>query len=301
MLDVADEAERARPKEFMELVSKAKSILEAERMGLSNSYKVSGGLVLLPPEGRALVIGDLHGDLESLKHILGESPDGDWIIFLGDYGDRGERSPEVWYTVLKLKVAYPSSVILLRGNHEGPADLTPFPHDLPQYFMERFGSSMGSELYEEIKGLFPLLYHAVLVEGRYLMVHGGLPSKARTLNEIAEADALHPSEPHLEEILWSDPRDHIRGTAPSPRGAGYLFGEDVTLRILGIANAKTVVRGHEPCPFGFETLHNGRIFTLFSRMGPPYYNEEAAYLSISLEDRPLDGYGLAEEAVTFTR
>ncbi|MGC8849650.1 MAG: metallophosphoesterase [Candidatus Bathyarchaeia archaeon] len=300
MLDVVDEAERAQPEEFMELIFKVKSILKAERRGFSSSYRVSGGLTLLPPEGRALVIGDLHGDLESLKHILGESSGEDWIIFLGDYGDRGERSPEVWYAVLKLKMIYPSSVILLRGNHEGPADLTPFPHDLPQYFMEKFGSAMGSQLYEKIKGLFSLLYHAVLVEDRYLMVHGGLPSKAQSLRDIADADALHPSETHLEEILWSDPKDYIRGTAPSPRGAGYLFGEDVTSRILGIVKAETVIRGHEPCPLGFETLHNGRIFTLFSRVGPPYYNEAAAYLSINLRDPPLDGYRLAEKAVVFT-
>ncbi|MEM2122039.1 MAG: metallophosphoesterase family protein [Candidatus Bathyarchaeia archaeon] len=298
---IIDEAEEATHEEYTELISRVRRVLKAEKMGLSNSYRVIGGLAVLPPKGKALVIGDIHGDLESLRIILGDYSDGERLIFLGDYGDRGEYSPEVWYTVLRLKLVNPDLVLLLRGNHEGPPDLTPFPHDLPLYFRNRLGSDKGSQLYEMVKGLFPLLCHAVLVEDKYLMVHGGLPSRAHALEEIAEADALHPSAPHLEEILWSDPRDHISGTAPSPRGAGKLFGEDVTTRILGIVKAKTVIRGHEPCPLGFETLHHGKIFTVFSRMGPPYYNEEAAYLPLNLEDPPLDGYDLSEEAVAFTR
>lgn len=303
MTSIVDEAERASPKQFMDLILKINSILKAERSGLPRSYKVSGGLVKLPPEKRALIIGDLHGDLESLRYML-ETPSlvGDgWIIFLGDYGDRGENSPEVWYAVLKLKLDISDQVILLRGNHEGPPDLTPFPHDLPVYFKDKFGLEMGSKIYGAVKDLFSLLYHVVLVEGRYLLVHGGLPSQARSLGDIANADALHPLKPHLEEILWSDPRDNIRGTAPSPRGAGNLFGEDVTDRILKLVNAKTVIRGHEPCPLGIEAVHNGKILTIFSRIGPPYYNEEAAYLPLDLKMPPLNGYELAEEAVTFRR
>lgn len=301
--DIIDEAEKASPKQFMSIISKIKSILKAERSGLSRSYKVSGGLVRLPTKGEASIIGDLHGDLESLRYMLeslSPSKDG-WIVFLGDYGDRGEGSPEVWYTVLRLKLDIPDLVILLRGNHEGPPDLIPFPHDLPLYFRDKFGSSMGSKIYKAIKGLFPLLYHAVLVEGKYLLVHGGLPSQAKSLADIANADDLHPLEPHLEEILWSDPRDHIRGTAPSPRGAGNLFGEDVTDQVLKIVGAKTVIRGHEPCPLGVEVVHNGKILTIFSRIGPPYYNEEAAYLPLDLKSPPLNGYELVKEAVTFHR
>ena len=40
-----------------------------------------------------------------------------FMIFLGDYGDRGANSIEVYYTILKLKIAFPRQVILLRGNH----------------------------------------------------------------------------------------------------------------------------------------------------------------------------------------
>ena len=35
-----------------------------------------------------------------------------------------------------------------------------------------------------------------------------------------------PSTGPFSDLLWSDP-DRIEGYQPSPRGAGYLFGEDV--------------------------------------------------------------------------
>jgi hypothetical protein len=40
------------------------------------------------------------------------------MVFLGDYADRGRYGVEVFYTLLRLKLANPDSVFLLRGNHE---------------------------------------------------------------------------------------------------------------------------------------------------------------------------------------
>ena len=40
------------------------------------------------------------------------------MVFLGDYADRGRYGIEVLYTLLRLKLANPDRVFLLRGNHE---------------------------------------------------------------------------------------------------------------------------------------------------------------------------------------
>ena len=73
---------------------------------------------------------DLHGDIRSLMIELAwlnkESYlDGFAIakpkfhmVFLGDYADRGRYGVEVLYTLLRLKLANPEQVFLLRGNHE---------------------------------------------------------------------------------------------------------------------------------------------------------------------------------------
>ena len=41
-----------------------------------------------------------------------------YMVFLGDYVDRGFYGTEVLYTIMMLKIANPEKVILLRGNHE---------------------------------------------------------------------------------------------------------------------------------------------------------------------------------------
>lgn len=114
------------------------------------------------------------------------------------------------------------------------------------------------------------------------MLHGGVPSKARNLEDVALAHERHPAESHLEEILWSDPADGIKGIHPSPRGAGEIFGEDVTEAFLSNLNVPFLVRGHEPAMEGYRVSHGGKVLTLFSRKGSPYFNRHGAYLTFDL-------------------
>jgi protein phosphatase len=202
------------------------------------------------------------------------------MIFLGDYGDRGEYSAEVDYVVLKLKLMFPDRVILMRGNHEGPADLLAYPHDLPIQFRMRFGD-FGTEAYRITRSLFDHLLNVVYVEDRYLLVHGGIPVQASSLKDFTYAHKKHPKETFFEEILWSDPIED-KGAYPSPRGAGKLFGWDITERVLKALNVKILIRGHEPCNEGFKINHYGKVLTLFSRKGSPYFNVHAAYLQVDL-------------------
>jgi protein phosphatase len=46
-----------------------------------------------------------------------------------------------------------------------------------------------------------------------------------------------------------------------------------------------LIRGHEPCPEGFKINHDGKVLTLFSRKGSPYFNKYAAYLDTPLSDK----------------
>ena len=261
---------------------------ESGRIG---NLQITGRLVNVPPKGKMIVVGDIHGDLESLGYILKDVDfmkkirEGEdfLLVFLGDYGDRGFYSPEVYYVVLKLKEMFPENIVLMRGNHEGPNDLLAYPHDLPTHLHRKFGEA-GVDVYAKLSEFFNHLYSAVLVEGRYILLHGGVPSKASTIDDLAYAHKKHPRETHLEEILWSDPSDGIKGTYPSPRGAGKLFGEDVTEKFLKMLNVNVLIRGHEPSIEGFKINHNGKVLTLFSRKGPPYHNEHGVYLQLSLSE-----------------
>jgi hypothetical protein len=82
------------------------------------------------PSIKILVMGDLHGsysslkkNLESMKKLLYineglQLANQKALVFTGDYGDRGDESVEVWYTIMLLKIINPFNVFLLRGNHE---------------------------------------------------------------------------------------------------------------------------------------------------------------------------------------
>ncbi|MEM3760752.1 MAG: metallophosphoesterase family protein [Candidatus Bathyarchaeia archaeon] len=276
---------------FVKLVEDAAILLSKEN-GKTGNLNITGRLVNIEPQGEALIIGDLHGDLESLIQILKESNflqkmkqnRNSLIILLGDYGDRGEYSKEIYYTVLKLKLLFPEQVVLMRGNHEGPEDLLASPHDLPIEFQIKFGEKWENA-YSKIRELFACLYNVVFVKERYLMIHGGLPLKAKTIEDLAYAHATHPKQSFLEEMLWSDPNEMVKDFCASPRGAGKLFGENITNETLRRFNVKIFIRGHEPCMEGFKINHKGKILTLFSRKGPPYFNAYGAYLRIDLAEK----------------
>jgi hypothetical protein len=279
-------ATKSTAEEFLTLIRQVSSQLANEN-GRVEKLQITGRLIEAPPAGEIIIVGDLHGDLKSLLHILDESNflckmknrDDALLIFLGDYGDRGIKSPEVYYFILKLKETFPKHVILMRGNHEGPPDLLSSPHDLPGNLKSKFGKE-GLEAYMKLRELFNHLYIGVIITDRYVLLHGGAPSRAVTVNDIAFAHETHPQERHLEEILWNDPVNGIKGTIASPRGTGRLFGEDVTNKLLKMLNVKILIRGHQSCPEGYKFDHNKKVLTLFSRKGPPYNNSLATYLHI---------------------
>jgi diadenosine tetraphosphatase ApaH/serine/threonine PP2A family protein phosphatase len=293
---IVKEAFETPRERFIETVEEASQLLKTETGKIGN-LEILGRLVKIRPMGEALVIGDLHGDLESLIQILQESnflqrmkkaPDAA-LIFLGDYGDRGQYSAEVYYTVLKLKLNYPEQVVLMRGNHEyfwvrGGEELTPSPHDLPLQFQTRFGKKWN-ETYAALRKLFEYLYNASVVEKQYLMIHGGLPQHAHNIEDLAYAQEAKADPELLEDMLWSDPDEAVDEVSASPRGAGKLFGKKVTTKVLKEFNVKILIRGHEPCPEGFKVSHNDRILTLFSRKGSPYFNAFGAYLNVNLAQK----------------
>jgi len=284
--NLAESAAKTDAEEFLHLVETFRRFSTNEERQVRN-WQTTGRLAEVSARHETIIVGDVHGDLESLTHILkdssflakADSDEGVLLIFLGDYGDRGVHSPEVYYVVLKLKELFPNQVVLMRGNHEGPDDLLAYPHDLPSHLQRKFGRD-SSRIYEKIRGLFNLLYNGVVIEDRCILLHGGAPSQANTPEDVAYAHEKHPKEPHLEEILWSDPVDGVKGAYRSPRGAGKLFGEDITDGLLDIFDVNALIRGHESSAEGFKTNHHGKVLTLFSRKGPPYFNEQGAYLQV---------------------
>jgi 3',5'-cyclic AMP phosphodiesterase CpdA len=212
MLQLRLSAAWAGASDFIQKIEQATAVLQAERQmkGIVGG-RVEGGLVEIHELENLAVISDLHGDSYSLFRILDEinyekflSRPKNKLVFLGDYVDRGSDSVSVIYAVCHLKHAYPDSVVLMRGNHESPAEF-PFPsHDLPYRIRERFGNS-GRDVYGRLLSMFKLLTLATVVPDRLLLVHGGLPTEDAVIanfhKAIATAQDSHVYSRVLEDGL----------------------------------------------------------------------------------------------------
>jgi protein phosphatase len=227
------------------------------------------GVVTLPSAPCFVFIGDLHGDLvaarSALNTVWSDLVSDCIVVFLGDYIDRGDHQLETLALVLSLKSSFPERVVLLRGNHEPPTWLIPYPHDYPYLLESRFGPSWR-DIYTISLNLFENLPLVALLEGSFIALHGGPPRKVLTANTWKEALELGSerfSDTVLEDILWSDPVESSTEYISSPRGAGVLFGERVTEKTLSLIRGSYIIRGHEAVN-GVETRHGGRVFTVFT-------------------------------------
>jgi len=245
-------------------------------------FEVRGRVITLDPKRRYVIFGDLHGDYDNFKYILETFRIFDLIkkeraimVFLGDYIDRGPKQVELMTSLLQLFVKIPKNIILLRGNHEGPADLPCTPRDFSKILSNLLGPE-AMKIENGFQTIFDNMYTGAVIRNQALFLHGGIPIQAESLQDIVNAHELHPEKPFLEEILWNDPMNS-EGIGASPRGAGHLFGPDITDEFLSRIQVKSLIRGHQRCKEGYKIDH-GKIITLFSCKIRNYRNNSGAFM-----------------------
>jgi hypothetical protein len=242
----------------------------------------------LPPESEVYFRGDLHGDLRSLLANLawlneqGRLRGFDIVrpnfhmVFLGDFTDRGSYGLEVFYTLLRLKLANPDRVHLTRGNHEEASMQARYG-----FFSEgqgKYGREFNAVRLGRASDFFPVVIY-VGTGGNFLQCnHGGMEpgfhpgallgagpatafqligslrqqsflaanlesfgdAEARQLARVALRDfqPLAPTDPDVLGFMWND--FTVQTGEPEfarDPGRAYVYGARASAAILRGASA----------------------------------------------------------------
>ncbi|CAD8105088.1 unnamed protein product [Paramecium primaurelia] len=235
--------------EVIQLCTKAKEILISE----SNVETVHTPVT---------VCGDIHGqfhDLIELFKVGGDCPDTNYL-FLGDLVDRGFNSVETFLLLLAFKVRYPDRITIIRGNHESRQ--TTQVYGFYDECQRKYGSA---NVWRYCTDVFDYLTISAVIENRVFCVHGGLSPNIVEIDDVKSLDRKQevPHEGAMCDLLWSDPEDII-GWGVSPRGAGYIFGGDITKEFNKTNNYDFICRAHQLVLEGYKTMFDDQLITVWS-------------------------------------
>jgi len=193
--------------------------------------------VVLHLTGNFVVVGDIHGNIDSLLEIFQKVgyPPYKSYVFLGDYIDRGQYSLEVVVLLLALKIKYPTSLYLLRGNHE---------ISLSSSFRFECQTYINDTIYMQFEDCFNQFPLVALINGDYLCQHGGISKKAQDFSQYSSLKKSSKVKGMALDILWSDPTTEISCFGPITRGRSRSFGNSALESFLKKSGIKGLIRGH---------------------------------------------------------
>ena len=236
----------------------------------------------IPDTSEVFFCGDLHGSVHALVRTLLSlvvqgyldnnfkiKKDNFYMVFLGDYVDRGYYGSEVLYTLCKLKIANWDKVFLLRGNHEDRSISETFGFTGNQSYWGR-STLKDSEIDKKFKANAPYLLDAIEqwygclshvlfldnATGSWIQCcHGGIETNYSPRKFLMDDDTHYQllNAGQYEGLNWSDVVIGQKSCCTrSSRGAGWETTVGFVQDYLDENGLYALVRGHADMEFWFK-------------------------------------------------
>ncbi len=204
---------------------------------------------------KAIFVGDTHGDLEASKSVWNSYKDlvkegNAYIVFLGDYVDRGKDSKGNIDFLLEKKREFPDGVILLLGNHE--------TYPLQRFKPADFWENLSKEEYDYYKDLVHL---PLMVSGNGLVAtHGCLPF-TKGVEELKLDEGNNVGMPTWRSIVWGDLNEKIEGIRRTTFTGRAKFSKKLVCDYIREMGWKVFIRAHQPSMQGW---FSDTVLTIFT-------------------------------------
>ena len=187
------------PDEAIALLQEVNEILEHEKYRPKDKDGRPGGVVALPDESAAIIVGDLHAKVDNLLVVLSQNnflealdagratlvilgdavhPEGDTVL------DEMMSSMLIMDLIFKLKVHFPKQVFYVRGNHDSFAEEIA-KHGIPQGLLweKTLQKQRGKAYKKEMKRFYELLPF-VAYSRHFVACHAAPPVSSTSLDKI---------------------------------------------------------------------------------------------------------------------
>ncbi|KAK8891385.1 hypothetical protein M9Y10_028593 [Tritrichomonas musculus] len=243
---------------------------------------------LLILQSPIIVVGDIHGQYEDLRKMFEEVAKGydQKFLFMGDYVDRGYFSLNTFLLLAVLKLQYPNSYFLLRGNHECRQITRTYG-----FYNEIIVNYGNTSIWSRVMDVFDLLPLCALIDNDIFSVHGGLSPSVPLISLINDIDRKKdiPAEGPISDLLWGDPAvDKNVEWKQNDRGAGFLFGAKPTAQFCHVNRLRLITRSHQLARDGYQyffkdmtKIPEGRLLLVWSAPNYGYTsNNDASILKL---------------------
>jgi serine/threonine-protein phosphatase 4 catalytic subunit len=159
--------------------------------------------------------------------------------------------------------------------------------------LRKYGSLNVWKYCTEIFDYLPL---AAIIDDKIFCVHGGLSPNTTHLDDIKAIDRRQeiPNTGAMCDLMWSDP-DEIEGWSVSPRGAGYLFGENSAEQFNRTNNISLICRAHQLVMEGYKKMFSKKLVTVWSAPNYCYRCGNVAAI-LEIDEHGAEYYKIFEAA-----